>query len=222
MDQYIVYRRVSTKRQGESGLGLEAQDRDIALYLDGYATGNHEVLASYLEVESGTVAGRPELSKAMDQARATGATLLVSKLDRLSRKVSFIASLLDDRRLRIKVACMPHADKFQLHIYAALAEQERDFISARTKAALREAKARGVKLGGLRDKTGQRNRAARIEADRRAQALEKIVIPLVNQGKTTREIAEALNTAGVMTVRNGIWQSSQVSRLLKRLEVLKT
>ncbi|MTI13309.1 recombinase family protein [Sansalvadorimonas verongulae] len=217
MAQYVVYRRVSTRKQGESGLGLEAQDRDIALYLQGYAEDECSVLASYLEVESGTVADRPELTKAMSQARASGATLLVAKLDRLSRKVSFIASLLDDPRLKVKVACMPNADKFQLHIYAALAEQERDFISARTKAALREAQARGVRLGGLRDKTNKRNRAASQAADQRAEKLAKIVLPLAEKGKTTRQIAEALNKAEVRTPRGGHWQSAQVSRLLSRL-----
>lgn len=218
MTQYVIYRRVSTKKQGESGLGLEAQDRDINLYLQSYAEANHEILASYLDVESGTVAERRELAKAMKQAQTTGAVLLVSKLDRLSRKVSFIASLLDNPRLKIKVACMPHADKFQLHIYAALAEQERDFISARTKAALREAKARGVKLGGLRDKTRQRNQAVRKAADSHAEKLKQIVIPLANHGKTTREIAKALNSAGIKTARGCCWRSGQVSRLLKRLQ----
>lgn len=112
MAKYVIYRRVSTKKQGESGLGLEAQDRDIKLYLQSYAEGDYEILASYLDVESGTVTDRPELTKAMREAQAMGAILLVAKLDRLSRKVSFIASLLDDSRLKIKVACMPHADKF--------------------------------------------------------------------------------------------------------------
>ncbi|WBA81970.1 recombinase family protein [Endozoicomonas sp. GU-1] len=215
--QYVVYRRVSTRKQGDSGLGLEAQDRDISLYLQNYEPGDYELLGSFVDVESGTHDDRPELGKAMDMARKTGATLLVSKLDRLSRKVSFIASLLDDKRLSLKVACMPNADKFQLHIYAALAEQERDFISARTKAALKEAKARGTQLGGLRDATHKRNQAARQQAQYRADRLKALVLPMVEQGKTTRLIADALNRAGILTSRGNRWQSGQVSRLIGRL-----
>ena len=146
MKRYVIYRRVSTDEQGKSGLGLEAQDRDIRLYLEGYSDQPFEVVAEFTEVASGSDDRRPELTKALDTARKNGAELLVAKLDRLSRKVSFIASLLDDRKVQLRVAAMPQADKFQLHIYAALAEQEREFISIRTKAALKEAKARGVKL----------------------------------------------------------------------------
>ena len=216
--QYVVYRRVSTRKQGESGLGLEAQDRDIDLYLQRYESSEFEVLDSFVDVESGSLADRPQLQSAMNLTRQRGATLLVSKLDRLSRKVSFIAFLLEDSRIKLKVACMPNADKFQLHIYAALAEQERDFISARTKAALAQAKARGIKLGGMRDATAQRNVAAREQAQVRAEKLEKLVMPLVRQKKTTRQIADALNQAGIPTTRGGHWQSGQVSRLIVRLK----
>ena len=215
--QYVIYRRVSTRKQGESGLGLEAQDRDIDLYLQNYESSEFEVLNTFVDVESGSLTDRPQLIKAMNLARQSGATLLVSKLDRLSRRVSFIASLLEDPKIRLKVACMPHADKFQLHIYAALAEQERDFISARTKAALAQAKARGTKLGGLRDSTGERNKIICQQAQERADRLEHIVMPLVQQKKTTRQIADALNAAGVQTARGGHWQSGQVSRLIGRL-----
>lgn len=216
--KYVVYRRVSTRKQGESGLGLDAQDRDIDLYFQNYEPSGFKVLDSFVDIESGTHADRPELNRAMTLARQSGATLLVSKLDRLSRKVSFIASLLEDKRLKLKVACMPHADKFQLHIYAALAEQERDFISARTKAALAQAKARGVKLGGLRDATRQRNKTIQIQAEQRAKKLEQLVLPMIKQGKTTRQIADALNHAGIPTARDGRWQSGQISRLIKRLQ----
>lgn len=217
MKQYVIYRRVSTRKQGESGLGLEAQDRDINLYLQSYEPSDYQVLGAFVDVESGALSDRPELTNAMALARQAGATLLVSKLDRLSRKVSFIATLMEDKRLNLKVACMPHADKFQLHIYAALAEQERDFISARTKAALKEAQARGVKLGGLRDKTGERNKAAKQQAQRRAEELKKLVLPMVRQKKSTRYIADALNQAGISTARGARWQSGQVSRLINRL-----
>jgi len=216
--RYVVYKRVSTEDQGKSGLGLEAQTRDIGLYLDTYSPEPWEVLAEHVEIESGNDGDRPELRKAIDLARKTGATLLVSKLDRLSRKVSFIASLMDDPKLSFRVASMPYADKFQLHIYAAHAEQERDFISKRTKAALREAKARGTKLGGLRDTTMKRNAVVKVNADARAKKLEGIVRPLRESKATLRDIAGALNGAGVETPRRGAWHPTSVSRLLERLD----
>lgn len=111
---------------------------------------------------------------------------------------------------------MPYADKFQLHIYAALAEQERGFISQRTKAALAEAKARGIKLGGLRDATMKRNAVRKAKAEQRAKALERIVVPLREKGSSLRDIAEALNSAGTSTARGGQWQPIQVSRVLER------
>lgn len=218
MYQYVIYRRVSTKEQGRSGLGLEAQDRDIALFLERFSPEPYEVLGTYTDVLSGADYDRPELSDALAVARSTGATLLVSKLDRLSRKVSVVAALMEDKRVAFRVAQMPNADNFQLHIYAALAEQEREFISARTKAALKEAKARGVKLGGLRDKTMKRNAAIQENARARAEKVAGIVRPLREAGKPLREIAEHLNRAGVQTARGGLWQASQVKRVLDRLE----
>ncbi|WP_412562232.1 recombinase family protein [Thalassobius sp. MITS945101] len=218
MKQYAVYRRVSTKEQGRSGLGLDAQDRDIALYFEGFSAGPYEVVETFTDVLSGADDDRPQLSAALDLCRKTGATLLVSKLDRLSRKVSTIAALMDDKRVKLRVASMPNADKFQLHIYAALAEQEREFISARTKAALAEAKQRGAKLGGLRDKTMQRNKTVQANALARAEKVEGIVMPLRQSGATLREIADRLNRAGVQTARGGRWQASQVKRVVERLE----
>lgn len=218
MKRYVIYRRVSTDEQGKSGLGLEAQDRDIHLYLEGYSDQPFEVVAEFTEVASGSDDRRPELTKALDMARKHGAELLVAKLDRLSRKVSFIASLLDDRKVQLRVAAMPQADKFQLHIYAALAEQEREFISIRTKAALKEAKARGVKLGGARDKTMKRNQEVQRKATERAQNVAGLIQPLREAGKSLREIAAELNRAGVRTARGGEWQASQVKRTIERLE----
>jgi DNA invertase Pin-like site-specific DNA recombinase len=218
MKRYVIYRRVSTDEQGKSGLGLEAQDRDIRLYLEGYSDQPFEVVAEFTEVASGSDDRRPELTKALDMARKHGAELLVAKLDRLSRKVSFIASLLDDRKVQLRVAAMPQADKFQLHIYAALAEQEREFISIRTKAALKEAKARGVKLGGTRDKTLKRNQEVQRKATERARSVAGLIQPLREAGKSLREIAAELNRAGVRTARGGEWQASQVKRTIERLE----
>lgn len=217
MQQYIIYKRVSTKEQGRSGLGLDAQERDVALYLERFSPVPYEVLATFTDILSGTDNTRPQLNAALALARKTGAILLVSKLDRLSRKVSAIAALMEDRKVSFRVAQMPNADNFQLHIYAALAEQERAFISARTKAALAEARNRGTKLGGLRDKTMKRNEAVKANAAARAHKVSGIVVPMRDAGKPLREIAEHLNRAGVETARGGLWQASQVARILERL-----
>ena len=217
MRRYVVYKRVSTAEQGRSGLGLEAQQRDIQLFLDTFSEVPWEVLGEFTDILSGGDSARPELVKAIDMAKREKATLLVAKLDRLSRKVSFIATLMDDPKLDLRVASMPYADKFQLHIYAALAEQEREFISRRTKAALAEAKARGRKLGGLRDATMKRNAAVQANAKHRAERVQGIVWPLRDAGRSLREIAEELNRAGVETARGGRWQASQVKRVLERL-----
>ncbi len=217
MITYVVYRRVSTAKQGASGLGLEAQERDVQLFLDNYSGQPYRVLETFTEVVTGkdTGAVKHELEKAIALAKKKKAVLLVAKLDRLSRDVETIAGII--KRVEVKVACMPNADKFQLHLYAALAEQEREFISVRTKAALAAAKARGVKLGGLRDKTNERNKAWVKQADTRAERLRGIIQPLLEAGSTTREIAIALNEAELRTVRGSEFQSMTVSRAIKRL-----
>jgi DNA invertase Pin-like site-specific DNA recombinase len=217
MKQYVVYLRVSTEEQGKSGLGLEAQQRDIDLFLSNYSDIPFEVLGTFTDVLSGKNADRPELAKAIALAKKSGAELLVAKLDRLSRNVAFIANLLEDKKLTFRVASMPHADKFQLHIYAALAEQEREFISLRTKAALQAAKERGTKLGGLREGTAQRNEASKAIADNNAQRVSSLVVPLRNAGASLRAIAEALNNASIPTPRGGVWGPSQVKYTLDRL-----
>ena len=219
MIKYVIYRRVSTKEQGKSGLGLEAQTRDISAYLEHYSDQPYEVIGDYTDILSGSEDIRPELDKAMALAKKEKAILLVSKLDRLSRRVSFISKLMEDKGLQFKVACLPQADKFQLHIYSALAEQEREFISQRTKSALKEAKARGVKLGGLRDSTFKRNEARLANAVAEAKSLESIVKPLRKQGMRVAHIAEALNKASIKAPRGGEWSSVQVSRVLTRLGI---
>lgn len=215
--KYAIYRRVSSKAQGESGLGLEAQDRDISLFLDNYSDTPFEVLGTFTDVLSGADAHRPELQKAIDLAKEHKAELLVSKLDRLSRKVSQIAALMDDKALKIRVASMPNADAFQLHIYAALAEQERNFISLRTKQALAAAKARGVQLGGLRDKTMKRNIAAKEAADAAAERVASIVLPMRESGASYQKIADALNAANVPTPRGKKWAAMSVKNAADRL-----
>ncbi|CCM78040.1 recombinase family protein [Rhizobium mesoamericanum] len=222
MRKYVSYRRVSTEEQGKSGLGLEAQQRDIDLFLANYSEVPYEVVGEFVEEASGADGDRPELAKALDLVRKTGAELLVAKLDRLSRKMSFISGLMDDRKVKLRVASMPHADKFQLHIYAALAEQEREFISKRTKDALAAAKARGVKLGGRRRKADgtwaldKRIEGLKTRADADAARVIGFIKPLRDAGKSLREIVTALDSAGLATARGGRWTAKQVSRVLER------
>ncbi|WP_417463297.1 recombinase family protein [Kordiimonas sp.] len=216
MKQYVIYTRVSTEAQSSSGLGLEAQERDIDIFLNNFSEVPYEVIGRFQDVLSGGADDRPQLALALKLVRSSGAELLVAKLDRLSRKVSFIAALMDDAAIKLRVASMPSADKFQLHIYAALAEQERTFISERTKAALKEAKARGKKLGGLRDKTMKRNAAIQAKAKAEAERVVKIAGPLRQSGATLASIAKTLNETGIPTSRGGAWTPTQISRILHR------
>ncbi len=217
MNRYVTYRRVSTQEQGRSGLGLDAQTRDINLYLEHYSPEPWEIVGEFTEVHSGFDKDRPVLAEAIALAKKVKAVLLVAKLDRLSRRVSHIADLLETKGLTFKVASLPSADQFQFHLYAALAEKERDFISQRTKAALVEAKARGVKLGGLRDGTMERNKVRAAMAQERAEKLRALVAPLRHQGATIREIAAALNGGNIATPQGGAWHPSTVARLVARL-----
>jgi DNA invertase Pin-like site-specific DNA recombinase len=216
MRRYVVYLRVSSQEQGKSGLGLEAQERDIDIFLDKFSDAPFEVIGRFQDIQSGADNSRPELDKALAMVRKTGAELLVAKLDRLSRKVSFIATLMDDAKVKLRVASMPNADKFSLHIYASLAEQERTFISERTKAALRMAKERGVKLGGMRDATMKRNVAIRVRADADADRLMKVIGPMRKAEQTLNSIAKALTAQCISTPRGGEWTAKQVSRVIER------
>ncbi|WP_308918357.1 recombinase family protein [Jannaschia sp. LMIT008] len=218
MTDFVLYRRVSTAQQGRSGLGLEAQARDLDLYLSGRAGPDANVIGTYTDIQSGARADRPELAKAVQAAKDAGAVLLVAKLDRLSRNVAFIANLLEDADLQLRVAAMPDADRFALHVYAALAEQERTFISERTKAALAMAKARGVRLGGLRPNTVRRNEHVSAKADADAKRIAPIVRPLRNAGASLRTIAKALTDEGIETPRGGAWTATAVRRALSRIE----
>lgn len=158
--KFVTYLRVSTERQGQSGLGLEAQRTAIATYV----LGRGEVVAEFVEVESGKRADRPELARALAEAKRSGAVLLIAKLDRLARNVAFIANLLESG-VKVTAADMPEANRFVLHVLAAVAEQEGRVISERTKAALAAAKVRGVKLGwSIPDRAFEQRRAARKRA----------------------------------------------------------
>ena len=217
--EYVSYLRLSREARNGRNYGLEAQRRDLDLFLTTCCPDDDgcREIASYVEVQSGADDNRPQLAEAIAHAKRAGACLLVAKLDRLSRRVSFIAGLLEDRRLDFRVANMPNADKFQLHIYAALAEQEREFISARTKAGLSAAKARGVALGGIRPNTITRNDAAKAKATSEAEQLRGVLAPMVASGMTLRAISAALASAG-RTSRSGTpLAASQVARLIHRL-----
>lgn len=220
--RFVTYRRVSTDEQGRSGLGLEAQQRDLNLYLA--SVPEAEVLADHLEVASGGKGDsrRPELAAALSTCRKTGATLLVAKLDRLSRNVAFVANLLEDKRVNFVVAALPRASRFELHLYSALAEQEREFVSQRTKAALAAAKARGVKLGGSRPHLSGLNATKKRQAQETADRVASLVVPLRQKGASLREVAAALNGAGVKTQRGCDWSATQVARVLKQLGSCQT
>ena len=217
MKQFIKYYRVSTRSQADSGLGLSAQQRDIDLYLSTYAETPWEVIAEFTDVQSGKDDNRPELQKAMALAEETGATILIAKLDRISRRVSFISAIMERKKLNLTIATMPNADKFQLHIYAALAEQEREFISLRTKQALAPLKGTG-KLGGNRGNIDRANEAARALADSHAAKVMDTVLPLKEAGRTLQQIADTLNRSGVKTARGGKWHPTTVKNVLARSE----
>lgn len=217
--RYVTYKRVSSKEQGRSGLGLDAQARDIKLFLENYSETPYEVLQEFVEVQSGTDDSRPQLIAAIALAKKERAVLVVAKLDRLSRRVSFISSLMEDVDLEFKVAALPTADKFSLHIYAALAEQERTFISQRTRSALAAAKARGIRLGAPSYHLDSLARSRSAAALKAAQKVEGIILPLRKQGSTLKQICDVLNSSGIKTRTGKLFAPMQVSRMIKHLEL---
>jgi DNA invertase Pin-like site-specific DNA recombinase len=207
----IPYYRVSTQRQGKSGLGLEAQRTAIEHFAD---TEKLTITDEFVEIESGKGADaldlRPQLAAALKLARKQKSSIAVAKLDRLSRDVAFISALMVQRVPFVVAELGADADPFMLHIYAALAEKERRMISARTKAALKAAKARGVILGNPR--LAKRN----FELARQyAEELRPILTQLAHL--PSRRIAAELTARGVATFRGGRWQSPTVLRLVNRL-----
>ena len=219
--KFVSYLRVSTDRQGKSGLGLEAQRAAVAAYLNG---GDWKMLAEHVEVESGKVADRPKLAEAIKACRVYGATLLIAKLDRLSRDAHFLLGL-EKAGVEFVCADMPNANRLTVGIMAMVAEEERRMISKRTKDALAAAKARGVKLGGDRGATITADiRAAGLKArqDRahtRAGDLFATIKDIRSSGTTSANgIARALTERGVPTASgNSVWQAKQVQRLLANL-----
>lgn len=213
---FVAYYRVSTARQGESGLGLDAQRAAVNRYLA--QAGNAELAAEYTEVESGKRhTNRPQLAAAIAHAKRAHATLIIAKLDRLARNVAFIAGLMESAA--DFVACdMPHANRLTIHILAAIAEHEREMISARTKAALEQVKARGVKLGNPRWKES----IAKANAARRKTPTPADISTIVNgyrqEGLSLRAIAGRLNELGVKTPTGARWHPSSVRATLLTLE----
>ncbi len=206
--RYVAYYRVSTAKQGASGLGLEAQQAAVLAHCQSAP------LAAFTEVESGKRADRPQLAAALALAKKEKATLVIAKLDRLARDVHFISGLLKSN-VEIVACDLPHANRFTLHIMSAVAEQEAEAISARTKAALAAAKARGVKLG---THASVINAEARAGADAYASSLSATLDALRLQGITSvREVCAALNAQGVLTRKGGQWHPTSVKRLLDRL-----
>lgn len=221
---FIAYARVSTERQGRSGLGLEAQEAAIRSFL---RPGDMLLDPIHVEVESGRRVDRPELARALARCRATGATLLIAKLDRLARDAHFLLGL---QKAGVEfVACdMPTANRLTIGILALVAEEEARAISARTKAALAAAKARGKVLGGRR--AGQclpdldaRRRGAAVAADAKRQAADHAahrVLPRVETlraaGGSLADVARTLEAEGVPTPRGGAWTATAVRRVLLR------
>lgn len=216
----ISYIRVSTSQQGRSGLGIEAQREAIARFAD--AEG-YEVTKECLEVETGKGADaldrRPQLSAALAEARKRKCSVVVAKLDRLSRDVHFISGLMAHRVPFVVAELGDDVDPFILHLFAALAEKEAKIISKRTKDALAAAKARGTVLGGpkLPEAREVAQRAIKANADRHAANVLPIIQAVRKSGATTlRAIAEALNARGIATARGGQWHAKSVSNILAR------
>jgi len=218
---FIAYYRVSTARQGRSGLGLDAQKKAVADFLNG---GSWELLAEFVEVESGKSDDRPQLEQALAMCDLSGATLVVAKLDRLSRNLAFLAKL-QESGARFVAADMPEANELTIHIMAAVAQAERKAISARTKEALAAAKARGVRLGGNRGNLEDLRKGPAKSAEVRSrQAAERALkvrrqieaISAASGASSLRQIAVALNERGITASRGGKWHAGQVKAVLQR------
>jgi DNA invertase Pin-like site-specific DNA recombinase len=214
---FISYLRVSTTRQGESGLGLEAQRQAVGTHV-----GAGKVLGEYLEIESGKRNDRPQLLAALAHAQSTGSVLVIAKLDRLARNVAFISSLME-AGVEFVACDLPMADRLTIHILAAVAEYEREQISARTKAAMAAAKARGVKFGnpnGARALRGRGNGAGVMGIKAAANARRARLLPIIGAIRATgvtsfAGIARELEGRGILRPRGGRWRAATVRALVK-------
>ena len=215
MIDLVAYYRVSTDRQGQSGLGLEAQKQAVLTY----AAGRGAIVAEFTEVESGRRNDRPELHQALELCRRRRAVLVIAKLDRLARNVAFIANLMDAGAEFVAVD-MPQANRLTLHILAAVAEHEREMISQRTRAALQAAKARGVKLGNPRAALEEARLAQRAKADQFRSGVRPLIERLKGNGMSLRQIAEELNARRLPTPHGRRWHASSVRNVLSALPVI--
>lgn len=214
--KFVAYYRVSTTGQGVSGLGLEAQREAVERYLNG---GSWSLIEAFTEIETGKGANaldrRPQLKAALAYARKHKATLVIAKLDRLARNVHFVSGLLETG-VDFVAADRPDADRFTLHLEAALAEREARVISERTKAALAAAKRRGVVLGANGRTLAVRNRAEAVE---RVAPMAGRLTALRGEGLSLRRIASTLNAEGVSPpgASGGVWHPATVQRALERV-----
>lgn len=211
----VAYYRVSTDKQGRSGLGLEAQQKAVQDYAAIYG---RSIVADFTEIESGANADREQLARALDEAKRIKGTLVIAKLDRLARDVHFVSGLMKSG-VDFVAADMPSADKTMIQIFAVMGEWERDKISERTRAALAAAKARGVKLGNPAwAETIDKARAAKCD---RARAWAENILPTIRsiqvqgQLRSLREIAAELNRRGIRTARGGKWYAATVQRVIE-------
>jgi DNA invertase Pin-like site-specific DNA recombinase len=226
MESAVAYLRVSTQRQQRSGLGIEAQRTAIARFSEAEGL---TIVGEYVEAESGKGADaldlRPQLAAALAAARKAKCSVLVAKLDRLSRDVAFVSGLMTQRVPFIVAELGRDADPFMLHLYAALAEKERRLISERTKAALAAKKASGIKLGNPRNiaQAGELGRSVQVAtADEFVAGVMPIIEGIRNTGATTLEsITQALNQRGISTERGTKWYASSVMNVLDRASALR-
>lgn len=221
MRKVVAYCRVSTERQKRSGLGIEAQRAAIAQFA---RTQGAEIIAEFIEAETGkgsdALDRRPQLAAALATAKAAKCPVLVSKLDRLSRDVAFIAGLMAQRVPFVVAELGPDVDPFMLHVYAALAEKERRLISERTRSALASKKVQGATLGNRRN-LAEAGDVGRHSQQREALRFAANVLPLIRtiQAAGTKgmvAVAQALNDRGVRTARGGRWHCSSVRNILYR------
>jgi DNA invertase Pin-like site-specific DNA recombinase len=209
--KYVAYYRVSTAKQGKSGLGLEAQKETVRAFVEKEG----ELIGEYVEVQSGRKDNREELWKAIRAAKEQKAKIVIARLDRFSRKVSFISGIMD-QGVSLVVAEMPHASEFQLHIFAALAQEERRLISERTKAALAQAKKLGVRLGQNGQRLAGLRKAAAFE---RAKSIEAL-LPSYWQYFSLNQLAKLLDASLIKPLNGGTWSAEQVKRVLIQLDAL--
>lgn len=224
--KYVTYYRVSTKRQGESKLGLEAQEGAIKNYL---SFNYGEVIGSFTEIESGKNDDRQELQKALKMCRQYNATLLIAKLDRLSRKVSFVSALMDSGA-KFRAVDNPEANELTIHILASMAQHERQMISTRIKEALQKTKERGTKLGNPKNLSNTSKgrqigtKVSKQKADKYAIETYEIIEPLLSEGYSYTKIALEFNKRGLLTARGliGSWTARSIKNIIERVKALES